>query len=124
MPALVNPARAVIVHIRHLIAQTASIAEYNLHTPDTAAAYRYSIYLLTHAAGVAGTVQATIKWSDEAISATTASTSTINLANLGDRQVLTGFLQAKVGIPVTLSAAVVGRVGGSYDLLIVLEKLM
>jgi len=106
-----------------LTAQPSAIATTTLFTPTTTGTYRVSVYIVDTAAGSAGTVAATIGWTDDE-QAQTISTSTVPLATLGAFTNSTFFIEATSGNNVTYATTFVGALGSpQYSLYVTAERL-
>ena len=106
-----------------LTAQPSAIGTTTLFTPTSTGVFRVSVYIVDTAAGSAGTVSATIGWTDDE-QAQTISTSTVPLATLGAFTQSTFFIEATSGNAITYSTAFAGAIGSPmYSLYVTVERL-
>ncbi len=106
----------------HLTGQNASISATTVWTAQVAARYRASAYLRTGSAGAAGTVLVTLLWTDDAAAKSKASGTVALTATTGEQD-LTAFFYSASGGAIQYSTTVVGLVGATYALDVLVEKL-
>ena len=105
----------------HLTGQNASISATTVWTAQVAGRFRASAYLRTGSAGAAGTVLVTLLWTDDAAAKSRASGTVALTATTGEQD-LTAFFYAAAGANIQYSTTVVGLVGATYALDVLVEK--